>query len=166
MRNIQQQKRVFPEEEGTVSETCSVEEKERSGNHGGKKRSAGRSRKMNYCGLGGKNGNLLNVLNTRQSCRKLAVQYCVTSVPIENRTSGNEVGKFPPTHCNTHRERQQERLVQKTNKVRTLPICFCSAAHQIFNLHIKVSVSFFLFHLMLEQYFKAGELIRCKPDNC
>lgn len=57
---------VFPGEESIVSETYSVEEKERSSSHG-RRRSAGRNRKINDCGLVGKTGNLLNVLNTRKA---------------------------------------------------------------------------------------------------
>lgn len=69
---------AFPEEEGIVSGMYSMEEKQRSGNHG-RKRSAGRNRKINDCGLGGKNGNLLNIL--RQAGRNRGAEYCITSVP-------------------------------------------------------------------------------------
>ena len=58
----------------SVGETSSVEENSEvrqpwlDGRKEGRKRSAGRSRKINGCGLGGKNGNL-NILNSKHARR-------------------------------------------------------------------------------------------------
>lgn len=86
---------VFPEEEGIVSEK-----------YRGKREASGRNRNINDCGLGGKNGNLLNILNTREAGRSREVEYCITSVSTEYKSSGNKVGKLlqPKT---THRQQEQ-----------------------------------------------------------
>lgn len=47
-------------QESIASEVYIMEEKQGVGEHG-KKKSAGRKRKINDCGLGRKNGNLLNI---------------------------------------------------------------------------------------------------------
>lgn len=78
-------------EEGTLTETYSMEENEGSSD-GGRKRSAGRKGEMNDCGLGGKNGNLLNVSNPKIEGGNHKVWSCITSMLKELGCSWCEHG--------------------------------------------------------------------------